>query len=44
MKMNGMKMGDYWLMQFIFSLLMTLVTFGIFLLFGYFVVDLSFFT
>lgn len=44
MKMNGMRMKDYWLMTFLFSLTLTIVTNLIFFLFGYFVLGLSFFT
>lgn len=44
MKMNGMRMKDYWLMTFIFSLTLTTVTYILFYLFGYFILGLSFFT
>lgn len=44
MKMNGMRMKDYWLMTFLFSLTLTIVTYTLFYLFGYFILGLSFFT
>lgn len=44
MKMNGMNMKDYWLITFLFYMLITFLTFSSFYLFGYFVLDLDFFT
>ncbi|KAL4456247.1 hypothetical protein ABPG74_014208 [Tetrahymena malaccensis] len=44
MKMNGMRMKDYWLMTFLFSLTLTVLTYTLFYLFGYFILGLSFFT
>lgn len=44
MKMNGMRMRDYWLMTFLFSLTLTIITYALFFMFGYFVLRLSFFT
>jgi hypothetical protein len=44
MKMNGMQMRDYWLMTFLFSLLITIITYTLFYLFGYYILELSFFT
>lgn len=44
MKMNGMKMSDYWIVTFIFNGLMTVLTFGLFILVGYYIIDLAFFT
>lgn len=43
MKMNGMSMKNYWLVTFLFNLFLSLLTNTIFYLFGYFVVDNSFF-
>lgn len=44
MKMNGMKMLNYWLSLFLFNVLMTFFTFALFLFFGYTVLQLSLFT
>lgn len=44
MKMNGMKMNDYWVMQFIFCGLMSAFTFGLFYFVGYYVIELTLFT
>ena len=44
MKMNGMRMKDYWIMTFLFSLLITTITYTVFYLFGYYILELSFFT
>ena len=44
MKMNGMRMRDYWFMTFLFSLTLTIITYALFFMFGYFVLRLSFFT
>jgi len=44
MKMNGMRMREYWLMTFIFSVVITFFTFLLFFLFGFFVLELDFFT
>lgn len=39
MRMNGMKMRNYWLVNFIFSLIISLLTNMVFFLFGYFFMD-----
>jgi len=44
MKMNGMKMSDYWIMTFFFNALMTTLTFGIFAFVAIYVIELTFFT
>ena len=44
MKMNGMRMREYWLMTFIFSFVITFFTFILFFLFGFFILELDFFT
>ncbi len=44
MKMNGMKISNYWLVFFLFNFLMELVTFLLFFLVGVFLVDMPFFT
>lgn len=44
MKMNGMRMKDYWLITFLFYSVITFLTFSIFYLFGYFILSLDFFT
>lgn len=43
MKMNGMRMRIYWLVAYIFDFLLYLLMAIIFLLFGFFILDLSFF-
>jgi len=44
MKMNGMRMRTYWLVNFGFDYLIYTLTVGVFMLFGYVVVALQFFT
>lgn len=44
MKMNGMKMITYWCVNFLFNLLIFSLMASCFLLFGYHIVQLSFFT
>lgn len=44
MRMNGMKMRYYWLVNFIFNLLLSFITATIFYLFGRFILKNSFFT
>jgi ABC-type sulfate transport system permease component len=44
MKMNGMRMREYWLITFTFSFIITFFTFFFFFLFGYFILELDFFT
>ena len=44
MKMNGLKMRNYWLVYFLFNMVYSLVTITLFMLFGYFFSGLSFFT
>lgn len=43
MKMNGMRMRDYWVVTYIFCLLISFFTFSIFYLFGYYALALDFF-
>ena len=38
MKMNGLKIKDYWIMTYLFNGIMSLLTLGLFYLFGYYVV------
>jgi hypothetical protein len=44
MKMNGMKMKDYWMNTFMFQGLMAFITFGLFYVVGYYFLRLSLFT
>ena len=44
MKMNGMKIINYWVVNFVFDFLVYSMTVGIFMVFGYFIVELEFFT
>ena len=44
MKMNGMRMRNYWAVTYLFDFMLYLVAFLIFVLFGFFVLELSFFT
>lgn len=44
MKMNGMKMKDYWLITFLFYFMISFLTFMLFYLFGFLILDLDFFT
>lgn len=44
MKMNGMKITNYWLVYFIFNFLLSMITNIIFFLLGAFVLQTSFFT
>ncbi|CAD8183724.1 unnamed protein product [Paramecium octaurelia] len=44
MKMNGMKMKDYWILQYLFSGLMTLLTFSLFLFTGIYLVGIALLT
>lgn len=43
MKMNGMRMQVYWAVTYLFFFLVSFLTFSVFYLFGYFVLDLDFF-
>lgn len=43
MKMNGMRMKDYWIITYLFCVLITFFTYTFFYLFGYFVLRLDFF-
>ena len=43
MRMNGMKMRYYWLVNFLFNLMLSCITATIFYLFGRFVLKNSFF-
>ena len=44
MKMNGMKIMSYWVVNFVFDFFIYTMTVGIFMVFGYFIVELEFFT
>ncbi len=44
MKMNGMRMREYWLMTFLFCMMISFLTFLLFFLFGFFLLELDFFT
>lgn len=44
MKMNGMSMTYYWLVNFIFDMFLSLLTNLIFFLFGYFILENTLFT
>lgn len=44
MKMNGMKISSYWVVYFFFNFLLSVLTNVVFLLFGYFVTKMRFFT
>ena len=44
MKMNGMKIINYWIVNYFFFFSMYSITATTFMLFGYFVLKLSFFT
>lgn len=44
MKINGLKILSYWTVIFIFSLIITIITFAVFLLVGIFWLKLDFFT
>ena len=44
MKMNGMKIANYWIVSFGFNFFIYSITASIFMIFGYVVVDLQFFT
>ena len=44
MKMNGMKMAYYWLVNYLWNYLLYMMTVTIFYLFGYFILELTFFT
>ena len=44
MKMNGMKMKNYWIVYFFFSFIIYCLMASVFMVFGYYLVDLSFFT
>ena len=44
MKMNGLNIKYYWISTFIFNFLISMVTFMVFYLFGFYVIGLSFFT
>lgn len=43
MRMNGMKMRNFWLINFLFNLAISLCTNFVFCLVGYFILDNSFF-
>ena len=44
MKMNGMRMREYWLITFLFNFFISVITFGVFFLFGRYLLKLDFFT
>lgn len=44
MRMNGLKMSNYWLVTYLFSVNLSMITFAVFYLAGYFVFELIFFT
>jgi hypothetical protein len=44
MKMNGMSMTYYWIVNFIFDMFLSLLTNLIFFLFGYFILENTLFT
>lgn len=43
MRMNGLGIGTYWFVWFVFGMMVSLVTFGIFYAFGVFVIGNAFF-
>lgn len=43
MKMNGMKISNYWLVYFVFNLILSLITNFIFVFLGYFLTEMRFF-
>ena len=43
MKMNGLNIKYYWISTFIVNFLLSITTFFVFYIFGYFVIGLSFF-
>ena len=43
MRMNGMSMTNYWSINFLYNLIISLATNLVFYLFGYFFLDISFF-
>jgi len=43
MKMNGLKLKDYWIITVLFYLLITILTFSVFWVFGLFILQLKFF-
>lgn len=44
MKMNGMRIINYWIVNYLFFFFMYFITATVFMLFGYFILGLSFFT
>lgn len=44
MRMNGLDLRFYWVTTFIFNFIISMITFSIFYVFGYFVLELQFFT
>ena len=44
MRMNGLNIKYYWINMFIFNFLVSIATFSLFYIFGYFVLSLQFFT
>lgn len=43
MRMNGMKMTNYWFVQFLFSLIISIITNLVFFIFGYIFMDSALF-
>lgn len=41
--MNGLKLKDYWTITVLFYLLITILTFSVFWVFGFFILQLKFF-
>lgn len=44
MRMNGLRMREYWIVMYLFNFLISILTFFTFYLFGYYVLEFSFFT
>ena len=44
MKMNGMRMKNYWIVNYIFNLILYFITIGVFVIFGWLILGLTFFS
>ena len=44
MRMNGLRMSNYWLVNYIFMVSFSLITYAVFYIAGYWVFELNFFT
>ena len=44
MRMNGLKMSQYWIVSYLFSVSISLSIFAVFYFFGYYFLDIYFFT